>query len=100
MVNITLPGVMYSLSSIILSEIIPEKGEFIKVLFISSSIFFSWDFTLAIWASKLDCWDSKLIRISSWSALAFAKLKDAKLNFDFELKPLSISCFAEANSIS
>ena len=91
---------MYSLSSIILSEIIPEKGEFIKVLFISSSMFLSWDLTFAIWASILDCCDSKLIRMSSWSDFALARLKDAKLNLDFELKPLSISCFAEANSIS
>ena len=95
-----LPGVIYSVSSIILSEMIPEKGELITVLLISSSMFLSWDLTFAIWASILDCWDSKLIRMSSWSDLALAKLKDAKLNLDFELKPLSMSCFAEANSIS
>ena len=95
-----LPGVIYSLSSIILLEIIPEKGEFIIVLLISSSIFFNWDLTFAIWASMLDCWDSKLISMSSWSDLALARLKDAKLSLDFELNPLSISCFAEANSIS
>ena len=95
-----LPGVIYSLSSIILSEMIPEKGEFITVLSISSSIFLSWDLTLAIWAPILDCCDSKVMRMSSWSDLALAKLKDAKLNFDLELKPLSMSCFAEANSIS
>ena len=95
-----LPGVMYSLSSIILSDIIPEKGELIIVLLISSSIFFNCDLTFAIWASILNCWDSKLIRMSSWSDLALARLKEAKLNLDFELNPLSMSCFAEANSIS
>ena len=91
---------MNSVSSTIFSEIIPSNGALIVVFSISSFMFFKIDFTFEIWASRFAKVDSNFILISSLSAWALARLKDAKLNFDFELKPLSISCFADAYSIS
>ena len=38
--------------------------------------------------------------MSSLSDLELARLNDARLNLDLELRPLSMSCFADANSIS